>query len=387
MSLISNCINIIIKNMTKWNYIETCDNQKVKNEISSFNSLRFFLAILIILYHVSIQLRGSYFKTTALAVECFFVLSGFFLAKSYENILLQHKLKITQYLKYIFCRLKRLYPSYFFVLCLYFLFAEKTSISKPIGLNLMLFVPLNSLSIIKDVWYIPTVFWIGIILFGLIVFLKHTSKFIIFPITLSYALYFLWNHLLYFKLPYISINQEIITSGVIRGIIGLIIGIYVYWFCAFLSKDKYKIKSKILSICLFVLEVVCVCNILYFLIIKSSFDKSTFGIYLYVSFIISLLYFKKEKILKFLSWKIWYPFAKISYMLYLTHMLLITILKVKQIEKIGGPYLYVLIIILSIIFAFICNFFLEFIIVKSKILIKQIYILVKNSYLKIKISS
>ena len=56
------------------------------NKIYAFDGLRVFASLFIILHHYRCHFPISYFTSAALAVEIFFVLSGFLLAKTYEKI-------------------------------------------------------------------------------------------------------------------------------------------------------------------------------------------------------------------------------------------------------------------------------------------------------------
>ena len=93
-------------------------------KIVAFDSLRFIACLFIIWHHTGINIYGfhslpySYFLTAGLAVEIFFVLSGFLLAKSYYKSLNNGLSAADNCKNYFFNRIKRLYPEYIFAMLL-----------------------------------------------------------------------------------------------------------------------------------------------------------------------------------------------------------------------------------------------------------------------------
>ena len=153
------------------------------------------------------------------------------------------------------------------------------------------------------------------------------------------------------------IEFELISNGTFRGLLALTVGIYTYWICEFIKKQKMILKEKALYAMLLLGEIVSVLGLLYTFIFQTLSDNSDFNVYFYAAFIIGLLYFKKERLLKFLSWKIWQPFGRISYMLYLTHFIIIDILKTNCEEWARSNLVvtYLLITVLTVLFAFGCS--------------------------------
>ena len=119
-------------------------------------------------------------------------------------------------------------------------------------------------------------------------------------------------------------------------------------------------------ICLFIAEAISVIGLGYIFFFQKKYSVSLFNVYFYASFIIGLLYFQKEKLLKFLSWKIWIPFGKVSYSLYITHSIVRNIIKTHYLPQINAHVISgsVLIVLLSIALAFLnyyaAKYFIKF---------------------------
>ena len=92
--------------------------------VVAFDSLRFFAAIFIVLFHALGPLFPKtstfpYFRLARLCVEIFFVLSGFLLAQTYQKMKDVPMLPIRKCTLYFFHRIKRLYPEYLFACILW----------------------------------------------------------------------------------------------------------------------------------------------------------------------------------------------------------------------------------------------------------------------------
>lgn len=303
-------------------------------KIASFDGLRFFAAIIIVLLHIGAYFKVPYpFRQGYLAVELFFILSGFLLAKNYEILTRKattQKNSIQLCKTYFFHRFIRLWPEYFFATIMTFLLYETfTNIKIPLSfLNTFMMGGWGGIPyIVLPFWYVTVVFWCSCLLFNILILGKEKAKTLILPITAILCLFCIFN----IKRRLDSTTQLIpfafLSGGTIRGLLGLIIGIYTYWGCQALKNYKAKWNPNFVRIALFLGEIVSVIGLGYVLIFQKKASTGLFNIYFYIPFLIGLLYFQRATLLNFLSWKIWKPFARISYSLYLAHIIVIDIFK------------------------------------------------------------
>jgi peptidoglycan/LPS O-acetylase OafA/YrhL len=91
--------------------------------IDSLTSLRFFAAFAVVLYHMrdySLQgLRGGPLEKAHLAVDLFFILSGFILAHVYGTAFTERKTSIREF---FVARLARIYPAHFVMMIIFLLY-------------------------------------------------------------------------------------------------------------------------------------------------------------------------------------------------------------------------------------------------------------------------
>lgn len=325
--------------------------------ITSFDTLRFVAAIFIVLYHCTLNFKGKYFSCGNMAVELFFVLSGFLLAKTYEKRVSQKQTSLEKCQTYCANHFVRLWPEYLFSMCVTIILLQifdKVNI-QPFGLNVVMISGVGGVPrILNDSWYVPVVFWGGCLLVSLLIFAKDKAKIFILPILFFLCLFFMINNKKPFRGPY-DVVGSLFSKGMIRGLLGMIIGIYTYWSCEKLQKFKKKLNPKLISTFLFMGEIVSLLGLFYTFTLQRKHHISDFNIYFYAAFLIGLLYFQKEKLLKFLSWKIWKPFTKISYMLYLTHGAIVSILAAHcshfmKVNKLSP----IVLLSISLPFAFLC---------------------------------
>ena len=292
-----------------------------------------------------------------MVVELFFILAGFLLAKHYE--LSTHTKSDSSYLckTYFFHRFSQLFPEYFFALIMtIFLLSTFAKINtvQPFFLNVFMLAGWGGIpSILPDSWFITVLLGCGFLLFSLLVLEKNFSKFIIFPALAILCCFHLINNKSHFAQVY-NLTLGYLTTGTIRGLLGLIVGIYTYWGCQTLKNYSEKWRPQFVTIALFIGEIISVIGLGYILIFQKKYSTNLFNVYFYALFLIGLLYFQKEKLLKFLSWKIWTPFGNISYSLYITHAIVREITKAHFLPWIKAHVISgsTLIVLLSIILAF-----------------------------------
>lgn len=337
-------------------------------KIVAFDSLRFIACLFIIWHHTGINIYGfhslpySYFLTAGLAVEIFFVLSGFLLAKSYYKSLNNGLSAADNCKNYFFNRIKRLYPEYIFamLLCalLTNLFSHHISM-RSFMLNAFMLAGWGGIpNIINGIWYVIVLLWGGSLLFNLLSLYKEKAIYWILPTISCLCLFYLINHDTNISGHQFPIEFGLLSKGTIRGILCITVGIYCFQICQWMKIANIYLKPKIQSVALFILEIVAVALLVNAILIRKNQDVSDFNIYFYISYIVGLLYFRKEKFLKFLSWKCWKPFTDLSYTIYLTHLILLEILRVHWVglSTMNPCLMYAIVTIVCIAFGAICYY-------------------------------
>ena len=325
------------------------------NQIAAFNSLRFFTVLIILFFHFGLELRiKDYpFAQGRLGVEVFFILSGFLLAAKHKKLTTTVPSPTAEQMckSYFIHRFLRLWPEYIFTLLISMLLLGLFDKTKTQAFLLSAFMipcyPEVS-PIFNVLWYVPVLFIGSCLLFNILSFAKDKAKTIIFPIIALLCLFFLLNDKSHFA--------RYTLNGSARGLLGLITGMYTYWGCLALKTCKISWRPQFVTWTLLVGEVVSVIGLIYLLIFQKGYGIALFNVYFYASFLIGLLFFHREKLLKFLSWRIWAPFTKISYSLYLTHYILLRTAKAHLLPYIKSYVLSssILLVIVSIIFATLC---------------------------------
>lgn len=333
--------------------------------IKSFNSLRFILAIFICWHHIGINIFendvNKYFRTAYLAVECFFILAGFLMAKSF-------------YAKYIFdktsagfgvfflSRIKRLYPEFIFCLLISYV------LMKAFGIDISLkFLFLNGImlgdlcgipTIIGGMWFVTVLFWLGSFIYALTFFFKEKALYLFIPILAILSLFFLTSNVRFIGGHSQPLLANFLSYGALRGMLGLSVGIFAYMIVEFINnRDWSKINKKNFNAILIFLELYCVIELIRIVLLCNSGDLRDFKVYFVFSFIVILLFYRKEFFLKVLSNPFLVKTGSISYILYLSHLTLLAILRKYSIfAEMNIVAMYAIVTISCIIFATILYF-------------------------------
>lgn len=345
-------------------------------KILAFDSLRFIACMIIVVYHAGINIYGydtpMCFKSAGLAVEVFFVLSGFLLANSYYKSLTNGLSGLENSKNYFLTRIKRLYPEYIFALLLCLLL-----IPSFVGhINTQTFL-LNAFmmggwggvpNILDGIWYVVVLFWGGTLCFNLLSLYKEKATCFILPTLSCLCLFYLINNGYTLTGHQTPIEFGLLSRGTIRGFLGITVGIYCFQLCQYIKTLNIQFRQKLLSILLFVLEFISVILMVRLILFRNGQDLADYNIYFYTSYIIGLLYFGKEKLLKFLSWKIWKPFVNLSYIIYLTHLILLPVLRTKWPELASMPMykMYPIIVIACTGFGAVCYYAQKYLFNKIK---------------------
>lgn len=296
----------------------TLEKKKASN---SFNLWRVFFTLVIMLFHLSNQYTGIYETYPFIkyhwyvAVEFFFILSGYLMAKHAES----HSEETT--LQYSAGRIKRLYPLYILVLIMMVVWTicySETPLVEVLVNNWEEFFMLQSMGTGKfpylnnPAWYVSAMFIAGHFIYF---FLRNHRKFFIEFVGIFSVVCFLGIFARNYDAlnSFFSISPLGVSTGLLRAVIGLTIGIYVYYL-----SDKYLNNvSKFSGIIMAIIEIMSFAVI----VIASMLTENTLCDFVFLIFsAIGVFLASKNQILSGISnCKILKYLSKISYAMFLSH--------------------------------------------------------------------
>lgn len=290
--------------------------------IKSLQGLRVLAMVGIFLFHCGLLLKGAF------PVTFFFILSGFFIYYSYNSKII--KFDIKQYIKWIYNRMKKLYPIHLitFIMSIFIRFDWilnldlKTLVIKAL-LNITLLqsldpdqiYPFNGLS-----WFLSTTFILYLFAIPLILQIKKINKiksqYLILIILIIQNIIILINNKQNYQL-------NLYTSPFFR-MFDFIIGMLIAK--NFIIYKGNKVNSKIFNkleigifIVFLVMYVLCLFN-----------ENIQHGLSFYSPVFICGIYifaFEKGKISKWLSSDIFQKIAGVSFEFYMVHELILIVFR------------------------------------------------------------
>ena len=307
---------------------------------ATFDFFRILFACGIVLGHTYINFFQKWFienhkswqfeRVEQICVSVFFIMSGIFIARSAEKT--NGANALDRFTQFQTRKLFRLYEPVLLVTVLYLIarrFIEHSINIKKFALywpNLLMIGSVNNIPANNILWYAVCLFWCSLPLSALLFVKRDWSVRLVFPLAFFFGFSFLYNKCGH--LPHVvPLFGRFFSAGLIRCTIELIIGIELFYAVkAFQKKFTPKdiIKTK------FVIAVLEFFSLLgmAFVIIKQRWGLS--GYYEFVTYpACAVLFFiflqQKEVLFRFCSWlkKPISFLAKYTYMLYLTHTLLI----------------------------------------------------------------
>ncbi|PRM91596.1 acyltransferase [Arcobacter cryaerophilus gv. occultus] len=285
------------------------------------DSFRGIAAICVVIFHMHIIgsiTELNFFRGSSLFVEFFFVLSGFVLAHTYG-------FKDISFKRFIISRTFRLYPLHLFMFIMFFLLQIVQLIFVKYG---MVFnkVPFEGHYAFKEIipnllfmqsWlpgFLPTswnqpawslsVEYYMYIIFFFTLFIKSNLKYIV---------WFLFSFISF----YMIINSFGIMSEVIRGLSCFFAGALTYLIYRKINLKFEKINAKLFSIVEFLL--------IFLIIYIISYVEEYKAIYASFIFLVIVFFFAFEKgvLSKILKASFFQLLGKLSYSIYMTHVLII----------------------------------------------------------------
>lgn len=300
------------------------------NRYETFDLLKLAFTVMISVFHLW-AIYGENALGGFIAVEFFFIVSGFFLALQEEHLGGKRSP-----LQYTWIRIKKLYPHYFFSFFLLFLFRNLLSHSSPIIFVKKLLKSVSEIFILygtilsdektfiynSQTWYLSVMLLVGYLLWA---FMKVNK-----PLVLVAAPVFVFWIYAYMAYTLGTTNNwrthvfETLNYATLRAFAGMLLGILVYQASRYLSSLLSRMKDGVARFCF-----MCGGTIIVIAFIASYrwFHRASF---LYIAcFAIGLTFIAAGETrgagLKRMVLPLW--INGISYAIYLNHYLVILVIK------------------------------------------------------------
>lgn len=226
----------------------------MKNRFGKISLYKFLFSIMIIVFHVGNVLDYNKFKfnfgSESIAVDFFFVVSGFFFCRKYVNYKVKNSVgedsfnyfinRTNRFIKYIIILLIIAIP--FSIFCLKFNFTSLIN-----AFYKLLYIPHHTKcgsEIFGITWYIVAMILAESILFPFLIKYKKEFVYIISPIIIILLGSYLLIRYGHFATPWKM--GTILYKGILRSIFEINIGMYLYLISEKISNVKFTKLSKIL---------------------------------------------------------------------------------------------------------------------------------------------
>lgn len=218
---------------------------------------RFVFCMAVLAFHFFIRTEWDYFHAGYLGVEFFFLVSGYFIGAYYEKHQKGQKflIRLKSVWTYAVSRIRRLYPLY--LLALVFMLVVKTVINgwkagEIVGavknclaeFFLLQWTTFGNEVLISAGWFVPAVFFGGLLFVALLALMGRVGGFLIAPL-ISIVIYGY-----YFRLIG-KIDVIFSFHSVLRGIAGIGFGVFVYFVCNCLRRrlEAAKRAGLLCTVC------------------------------------------------------------------------------------------------------------------------------------------
>lgn len=228
--------------------------------IPSLDSLRYILAVLIVVHHIFVNFymaegKMGFLLGTYLAVDGFFIISGVLMMHSYMRLAEQGVQNPVDGLRsFALSRLRRLYPEFLFVLVLTVIVRLVLHQPAPWKFLLPDLFMLGNLcgveSMVRDAWFISSLFWIGLLLFGLLLFFGRSFYAFAVPLILLLSYFFIINVPRSLSLNSAPMFFGIFSGSVFRTLLGLCAGMVTYRLMAYLDRLNSFFVVCLEAVCL-----------------------------------------------------------------------------------------------------------------------------------------
>jgi len=283
--------------------------------IYAFDFFRFFFAVCVVCYHLG-QIGYHILPHGYLAVECFFIISGYLLANSYFKHSVEKEKNIVLFKNIFLARIKRLYPEYLLVLIitfsLYYLCLNLYTL-EGLFYNLIMFGEMGLFrNTIDGAWFICALFWGTFIILSLMIKYKESFFLILCP------LLFLSSVLLLYKTNRYSLMQAgdlvlpFISAGLLRAFAGLSVGCFLSYF---LKKNQYENQKRMLFLFFFAFLFI------FYMMTEIFPTSNVYNIYFFAGIFVYCCVVLNKLFKRIFDNSLCRYLGNISYMLYLTNIL------------------------------------------------------------------
>ncbi len=303
----------------------------MKNRFGKISLYKFLFSIMIIVFHVGNVLDYNKFKfnfgSGSIAVDFFFVVSGFFFCRKYVNYKVKNSVgedsfnyfinRTNRFIKYIIILLIIAIP--FSIFCLKFNFTSLIN-----AFYKLLYIPHHTKcgsEIFGITWYIVAMILVESMLFPFLVKYKKEFVYIISPIIIILLGSYLLIRYGHFATPWKM--GTILYKGILRGIFEINIGMYLYLISEKISNVKFTKLSKIL---LLLFEIAGYLSIFVLVNLNNAHRRFDVLMLIIISICILISTNKNMYLYNFCNNKLFYFLEKLSLPMYIYQWLIIEIM-------------------------------------------------------------
>ena len=333
---------------------------KKRNYTISF--LKFIFSIFIVIYHCQFlfnKIRGFVlFKRGYLAVEFFFIVSGYYFMSSIEKDEKSKKDIFLLNVKNTFNKLKKFLPITiiaWMMTCLIGYFLKSLKISEMLlsiynGLLIGMVGIGHNLNV--PIWYLSASLITMFILYPIIRANKKRYIYYVAPLIVLFVLGYTYRHYTSLDLTIYSSNN-LFYSGMLRCIAELNIGIIIYefikWFNKFLKKINDSNKIKKIKIIMQIFEIILYVAIFLFMLLAGTKSRVDYVLLLCIICATTISLSQQTYINKLLSHKIIIYLEQLSLYIYVNQQIIIFNLKAWLKNNTLGYYKSIVLVLLSTI--------------------------------------
>lgn len=303
----------------------------MKNRFGKISLYKFLFSIMIIVFHVGNVLDYNKFKfnfgSGSIAVDFFFVVSGFFFCRKYVNYKVKNSVgedsfnyfinRTNRFIKYIIILLIIAIP--FSIFCLKFNFTSLIN-----AFYKLLYIPHHTKcgsEIFGITWYIVAMILVESMLFPFLIKYKKEFVYIISPIIIILLGSYLLIRYGHFATPWKM--GTILYKGILRSIFEINIGMYLYLISEKINNVKFTKLSKIL---LLLFEIAGYLSIFVLVNLNNAHRRFDVLMLIIISICILISTNKNMYLYNFCNNKLFYFLEKLSLPMYIYQWLIIEIM-------------------------------------------------------------
>lgn len=303
----------------------------MKNRFGKISLYKFLFSIMIIVFHVGNVLDYNKFKfnfgSRSIAVDFFFVVSGFFFCRKYVNYKVKNSVgedsfnyfinRTNRFIKYIIILLIIAIP--FSIFCLKFNFTSLIN-----AFYKLLYIPHHTKcgsEIFGITWYIVAMILVESMLFPFLIKYKKEFVYIVSPIIIILLGSYLLIRYGHFATPWKM--GTILYKGILRSIFEINIGMYLYLISEKISNVKFTKLSKIL---LLLFEIAGYLSIFVLVNLNNAHRRFDVLMLIIISICILISTNKNMYLYNFCNNKLFYFLEKLSLPMYIYQWLIIEIM-------------------------------------------------------------